>query len=155
MDSNLSRETSHLPQPDPPGMMLGGTNNSYGPGLQHNPVMMPPSSGIMQPGMRLFNPVTSSPPSRPADPPTMLYSGDGQVGMRPCGGVSMIDPIKKKRGRPRKYGPDGSMSLYLMPPSSPSGNSVQTSEPTAKKRGRPLGSGKKHHLDGFGMHWFM
>lgn len=56
------------------------------------------------------------------------------------------DPVKKKRGRPRKYGPDGSkMSLGLSPLSStPSSGSITPGSKRAK--GRPPGSGWKQQL---------
>lgn len=56
------------------------------------------------------------------------------------------DPVKKKRGRPRKYGPDGSkMSLGLSPLSStPSTGSITPGPKRAK--GRPPGSGWKQKL---------
>ncbi|CAN4075931.1 unnamed protein product [Withania somnifera] len=56
------------------------------------------------------------------------------------------DPVKKKRGRPRKYGPDGSrMSLGLSPLSStPSSGSITPGPKRAK--GRPPGSGWKQQL---------
>ncbi|PHT39724.1 hypothetical protein CQW23_18578 [Capsicum baccatum] len=56
------------------------------------------------------------------------------------------DPVKKKRGRPRKYGPDGSkMSLGLSPLSStPSTGSITPGPKRAK--GRPPGSGWKQQL---------
>ncbi|XP_059441545.1 AT-hook motif nuclear-localized protein 13-like [Corylus avellana] len=72
---------------------------------------------------------------------------------------------KKKRGRPRKYSPDGNIALGLAPtpisassaanhgePASASAGSgpASMSEPTLKKhRGRPPGSGKKQ-LDALG-----
>lgn len=60
------------------------------------------------------------------------------------------DPVKKKRGRPRKYGPDGTnMSLALSPLSSnpPSGSIT----PGPKRiRGRPPGSGWKQQLANVG-----
>ncbi|KAG5593199.1 hypothetical protein H5410_043713 [Solanum commersonii] len=60
------------------------------------------------------------------------------------------DPVKKKRGRPRKYGPDGTnMSLALSPLSSnpPSGSIT----PGPKRiRGRPPGSGWKQQLASVG-----
>ncbi|XP_049362101.1 AT-hook motif nuclear-localized protein 5 isoform X1 [Solanum verrucosum] len=60
------------------------------------------------------------------------------------------DPVKKKRGRPRKYGPDGTnMSLALSPLSSnlPSGSIT----PGPKRiRGRPPGSGWKQQLSSVG-----
>ncbi|OIT20974.1 PREDICTED: AT-hook motif nuclear-localized protein 5-like [Nicotiana attenuata] len=57
------------------------------------------------------------------------------------------DPVKKKRGRPRKYGPDGGakMSLGLSPlSSSPSTGSITPGPKRAK--GRPPGSGWKQQL---------
>lgn len=61
------------------------------------------------------------------------------------------DPVKKKRGRPRKYGPDGSkMSLGLSPLSStPSTGSITPGPKRAK--GRPPGSGWKQKLAPLGM----
>lgn len=66
---------------------------------------------------------------------------------------------KKKRGRPRKYSPDGNIALGLAPtPISSSsvathgdsGGTMPSSEPPLKKhRGRPAGSGKKQ-LDALG-----
>ncbi|XP_021735837.1 AT-hook motif nuclear-localized protein 5-like [Chenopodium quinoa] len=70
-------------------------------------------------------------------------------------GGSLSEPTKKKRGRPRKYGPDGSgpgaasvsgtMALGLSP-STP--NSSALAE--RKKRGRPPGSGRKQRLASVG-----
>ncbi|KAG6633645.1 hypothetical protein CIPAW_12G062600 [Carya illinoinensis] len=66
---------------------------------------------------------------------------------------------KKKRGRPRKYSPDGNIALGLAPtPISSSsvanhgdsGSTMPSSEPPLKKhRGRPPGSGKRQ-LDALG-----
>ncbi|KAG0469020.1 hypothetical protein HPP92_018348 [Vanilla planifolia] len=78
--------------------------------------------------------------------------------------IGIADPGKKKRGRPRKYGPDGSMALALatVSPTSASGpgagsfsplSTGQTitdlsasGDPMKKGRGRPRGSGKKQQL---------
>lgn len=81
------------------------------------------------------------------------------------------EPMKRKRGRPRKYGPDGSMALALTagppshtvtqssggfsptpstaPPLTTSGGSAS---PTSlkKARGRPPGSSKKLQLEALG-----
>ncbi|KAK4365390.1 hypothetical protein RND71_016748 [Anisodus tanguticus] len=61
------------------------------------------------------------------------------------------DPVKKKRGRPRKYGPDGTnMSLALSPLSSnPSSGGSITPGPK-RIRGRPPGSGWKQQLANVG-----
>ncbi|KAK8948016.1 hypothetical protein KSP40_PGU008183 [Platanthera guangdongensis] len=71
--------------------------------------------------------------------------------MRPEGVFSMGEPMKKKRGRPRKYGPDGSMSLALCSTTTSTSecnnNNASMSESTAKRRGRPPGSRKKQQLD--------
>ncbi|XP_068662388.1 AT-hook motif nuclear-localized protein 1-like [Aristolochia californica] len=57
------------------------------------------------------------------------------------------DIARKKRGRPRKYGPDGTMALAL----SPSYSSASPSEFSPKRgRGRPPGSGKRQLLASFG-----
>ncbi|KAD4178371.1 hypothetical protein R6Q59_021959 [Mikania micrantha] len=58
--------------------------------------------------------------------------------------------VKKKRGRPRKYAPEGShMALGLTP-----APVVQSPDPTTptpqKKRGRPRGSGRKQQLANVG-----
>ncbi|KAK6935378.1 PPC domain [Dillenia turbinata] len=66
------------------------------------------------------------------------------MGVSPAG-MSTGDPAKKKRGRPRKYGPEGQVSLGLSPMSStPSTGSIT---PVPKRgRGRPPGSGRRQQL---------
>ncbi|KAF2297283.1 hypothetical protein GH714_020659 [Hevea brasiliensis] len=51
------------------------------------------------------------------------------------------EPVKRKRGRPRKYGPDGTVSLALSPPLSTHPGTIT---PTQKRgKGRPPGTGRK------------
>ncbi|XP_052735821.1 AT-hook motif nuclear-localized protein 5 isoform X2 [Vigna angularis] len=68
-------------------------------------------------------------------------------------GAPSSEPVKKKRGRPRKYGPDGTVSLRLSPMSAPA-NSTQGGSATTlsqkKGRGRPPGSGRKQQLAALG-----
>ncbi|XAR70303.1 hypothetical protein NMG60_11027113 [Bertholletia excelsa] len=65
-------------------------------------------------------------------------------------GVPSSEPVKKKRGRPRKYGPDGTnMSLGLSPLSAPP-PSGSTSPTPKRARGRPPGSGRKQQLASLG-----
>jgi hypothetical protein len=142
----------------------------------------PPSSSALQSvrmayttdGTPVFTPVSSAPPA------TATYQPTGGVGGLPghsvgaTGGIGAAalsggapDPLaKKKRGRPRKYGPDGSMSLALVPASSaavpgapgafsPHAAKAPNSAPSAspdgvKKRGRPKGSTNKKHVPAFG-----
>ncbi|CAN4095505.1 unnamed protein product [Withania somnifera] len=113
-------------------------------------------------------------------PPTMPYSSpERSSGAGAGGGFSnSSETMKRKRGRPRKYGPDGSMAMGLNtagasppvaggtvtagglslkePVNSAAGGGQSLSEgpgsPTSMKkaRGRPPGSGKKQQVDNFG-----
>ncbi|XP_044494119.1 AT-hook motif nuclear-localized protein 11 [Mangifera indica] len=63
-------------------------------------------------------------------------------------GLPQIEPAKRKRGRPRKYGPDGTVSLALSPSVS---TNPGTLRPTQKRgRGRPPGTGRKQQLASLG-----
>lgn len=63
------------------------------------------------------------------------------------------EPVRRKRGRPRKYGPDeshGTVALALSPTSS---NPPVTTTPNQKRgRGRPPGTGRKQQLASLGHH---
>ena len=98
-----------------------------------------------------------------APPPLMHNSTMGSVSASASGTVppapAPAEPVKRKRGRPRKYGPDGTMKaaaqqqqhLVSAPPrmgSSMSGPDMLGTrgmeDPAQKKRrGRPPGTGKK------------
>lgn len=105
-----------------------------------------------------------APPAPPTDGPSSTSSPHVVLAMPPPQlGMSMgvggsAEPLKRKRGRPRKYvGPEGggaagspvTMQLGLQPPHSSSGGSPHTPG-SGKKRGRPLGSGKKQQLASLG-----
>ncbi|XP_077223523.1 AT-hook motif nuclear-localized protein 11-like [Tasmannia lanceolata] len=61
------------------------------------------------------------------------------------------EPVKRKRGRPRKYGPEGSVSLALSPTSSTPASAPGSLSPMQKRgRGRPPGSGKNQQLASLG-----
>ncbi|KAJ1411820.1 PPC domain [Sesbania bispinosa] len=65
--------------------------------------------------------------------------------------ASVEPPVKKKRGRPRKYGPDGPVSLRLSPMSAPANSTQGSTTPSQKRgRGRPPGSGRKQQLAALG-----
>ncbi|KAH9319872.1 hypothetical protein KI387_021641 [Taxus chinensis] len=71
-------------------------------------------------------------------------------------GVSNAIMLKRKRGRPRKYGPDGGMTLALPPPvTSAAGtlSEIVLASPGSSQRrgrGRPPGSGKKQQMAALG-----
>ncbi|CAN6196432.1 unnamed protein product [Urochloa humidicola] len=143
----------------------------------------PPSSGGPQSlrmafttdGTPVFAPVSSAPPATATYQPlggasAPSLAGTGGNGGAPAHPGGAGEPVaKKKRGRPRKYGPDGSMSLALVPasmaaapgatapsatgPFSPEGAKTPNTAPSAspdgpKKRGRPKGSTNKKHVPG-------
>ncbi|PIA50392.1 hypothetical protein AQUCO_01300852v1 [Aquilegia coerulea] len=95
--------------------------------------------------------------------PTITTNGgsSSSSSIKPCGSFNMVntsEPVKRKRGRPRKYsGPDGGVVLALSPLSSAaaaataaaphSKNGPNESSYKPRSRVRPTGSGKKQKLD--------
>ncbi|XP_052171413.1 AT-hook motif nuclear-localized protein 8 [Diospyros lotus] len=171
-----SRESPALPQqqppPVPPGMaaMLAQQPNSFSPNFattSANTMIAPNSAAnasMVQNPRFPFNSVIS-PSSQPMNSLNLQYGGGSQSVGLGTGGFG-IEPAKKKRGRPRKYSPDGNVALGLAPAPSTAApvnpfsspvtgqgdSSVGTpaSDPPAKRsRGRPPGSGKKQ-LDALG-----
>lgn len=96
-------------------------------------------------------PLAASPLSYlPADMSTAMMSHTAalaSMGVNPHLSFSGSDTVKKKRGRPRKYGPDGTVAIVIKPFSSPNPNPMS---PLQKKRGRPPGSGKNQQLAALG-----
>lgn len=128
------------------------------------PAPAPPSSAAMQSvrmaytadGTPVFTPVSSAVaplayqpgPAAPGSsmPVTGAAGGNGVAALLDTG-----EPMaKKKRGRPRKYGLDGSMSLALVTASKPAGLVPSASPDGEKKRGRPKGSTNKPRMDAVG-----
>ncbi|ONK68674.1 uncharacterized protein A4U43_C05F14710 [Asparagus officinalis] len=134
-------------------------------------------------GTAVYKPIaTSSPPPQP--PSYQGGGGGGGVGASgggggngptsggPTGGgngpspaippphglsINMGEPVKRKRGRPRKYGPDGTMALALIPVSPPSagpptsgaGGFSPSSAPGVSGSADP-GSGRKMQMAALG-----
>ncbi|KAL5862497.1 hypothetical protein ACOSQ3_000011 [Xanthoceras sorbifolium] len=134
-----------------PNILMGPTSYST------NNIIPQPSSA---PRFQFNSLAPQSPPSQSQPQPQSKsldsFGFDGSPSFR-AGGFA-IDPSKKKRGRPRKYTPDGNIALRLAPTQSPASHADSGggaadnsgSEPTAKRnRGRPPGSGKKQ-LDALG-----
>ena len=89
-------------------------------------------------------PLASTPPPYMPDMATTFVSHSGSLGY---GGGP--DSTKKKRGRPRKYAPDGTVAITIRPAPTPSFNPMMS--PLQKRgRGRPPGSGKKQQLAALG-----
>ncbi|XP_022769448.1 AT-hook motif nuclear-localized protein 10-like isoform X2 [Durio zibethinus] len=131
-------------------------------------------------GTAVYKPITSSSPTY-----QRTSCGGGAEGF--AGGPTVTQgqghavnmstgnkPLKRKRGRPRNYGPDGTMPLALIPapssasvaqsntnsggggggfpssPPPPSGGSAFSPTSAKKAMGRPPGSEKKHQLEALG-----
>lgn len=105
----------------------------------------PNPSSISQPVQLSFESHAPSPPGSQ----TPGSQGPGSYFLNSHGNSG--EPMKKKRGRPRKYGPDGGMALALRPGSSASGGfDGPASDPAFKRKGRPPGSGRKKQLEALG-----
>ncbi|TQD71080.1 hypothetical protein C1H46_043383 [Malus baccata] len=174
-----------------------GVMTSREPFLQKNPIQSQSAIQSMRlnfsadGGSALYKSVaTATSPAYQSSVTSAAASGGGAVVLGAAGegavmapaataGLNMnmgTEPMKKKRGRPRKYGPDGTMALALSPsappvtvssssvgafspapapaPAPPSGGGSASPPPTStstkKSRGRPPGSSKKQQLDALG-----
>ncbi|XP_015947284.1 AT-hook motif nuclear-localized protein 9 [Arachis duranensis] len=121
-----------------------------------------PGSGTQQPDLHnspsmrpLSNPNLSFQPSIGGSTigSTMPLESSGMssqcVNVGAPSGAPPGEPVKRKRGRPRKYGPDGTVSLALTPtPATHPGTMTQQGQ--KRGRGRPPGSGKKQQLASLG-----
>ncbi|KAL6996012.1 hypothetical protein U1Q18_006148 [Sarracenia purpurea var. burkii] len=153
------------------------SRESFTIGVQKSPVV--PSQPVVQSmrlaysadGAAVYKPVAgSSPPFQSA---ASVGGGSGTEGQAAATvvphnlNVNVGDPMmKKKRGRPRKYGPEGTIALALVPappiatgPNStgafspaphPSGGGLSSPSSSKKNRGRPPGSSKKQQMDALG-----
>lgn len=157
------------------GMMSGSetgvmtSREAFSVGPQKSPT---PSQPVLQnmrlaysaDGTAVYKPITGSSP--PYQSPGGVSSGGGEA---PGGAIlpqsvnmsGGSQTMKRKRGRPRKYGSDGGMALSLSPtpmavtvtqPSgfSPPPPSAASPSSTKKARGRPPGSSKKQQIEALG-----
>ncbi|KDP25444.1 hypothetical protein JCGZ_20600 [Jatropha curcas] len=107
------------------------------PGFRHLPNPNLPPQSNARPG--------SSGPAFSIEPSNANFGHGINMAMAP--GVPMSEPVKKKRGRPRKYAPDGQVSLGLSPmPVKLRPSSMQDPLTPKRGRGRPPGSGRKQQL---------
>jgi len=103
-----------------------------------------------------------------SEAPNQVHVPDGGGGGGGIGGAAAIgvSPVsvgldgttKKKRGRPRKYGPDGSVTMALSPmpisSSAPSSNNFSSGK-RGKMRGMEYKQSKKLGLDYLGKLWIL
>lgn len=91
---------------------------------------------------------------RPMGGPTFQLESSSPAG--PPSNVGHGEPVKRKRGRPRKYGPDGGVGLALSPVVTPNSGSGRTGSGSGsggggrRGRGRPPGTGRKQQLASLG-----
>ncbi|KAK7318251.1 hypothetical protein RJT34_02950 [Clitoria ternatea] len=86
------------------------------------------------------------------EPPQQHANFNHGIGTPSAAPPPSSEPVKKKRGRPRKYGPEGPVSLRLSPMSAPANSTalVPISPSQKRGRGRPPGSGRKQQLAALG-----
>ncbi|CAL5015163.1 unnamed protein product [Urochloa decumbens] len=102
--------------PPPPGMQPGAANVMHGMPLAFNPMASPGASSPMRPADvppgAMYRPDSGAPGVHQQQPAPQPHPGSGG-GAAVIGGGSGGELVKKKRGRPRKYGPDGTIGLGL------------------------------------------
>ncbi|KAK9076691.1 hypothetical protein SSX86_005025 [Deinandra increscens subsp. villosa] len=81
---------------------------------------------------------------------TIFSDGGASMSSSSSPRIGSESMVKKKRGRPRKYGGDGSHMALALVPTSPVDGSGSGTPTTKKNRGRPPGSGRKQRLANVG-----
>ncbi|XP_018683585.2 AT-hook motif nuclear-localized protein 10 isoform X2 [Musa acuminata AAA Group] len=151
------------------GTMASRETSSLFFGVQKNPVQSQPPAmqslrlAYVADGTAIFKPISSPSPAPPRPSPPPYQGGDGGENAGAGDGSSAVitphglninvgEPVKRKRGRPRKYGPDGlalnplSTAASVLPVAgafSPPAGMANPADATKKPRGRPPGSGNK------------
>lgn len=128
---------------------MAGSGSGTQPGALHGSAAMRPFSGPGQP----LQPLAGGSSVGAVYSVEESMSGHG-ANLSSSSAMPPGQPVKRKRGRPRKYGPDGSVALALSPisSSSPQAAAGGSAPPMQKRgRGRPPGSGKKQQLASLGM----
>ncbi|MBA0657118.1 hypothetical protein Goklo_009426 [Gossypium klotzschianum] len=137
-------------------MALSGGSSPY---YIHRGVGGPSSGSVTPTGISAFYSQQGfRPPSNPqvqlqsnigstftGEPKNVSFPHGIEIGV--SSGMPPGEPVKKKRGRPRKYAPGGQVSLGLLPlPSKPKSLSGLDTTGQKRKKGRPPGTGRKQQL---------
>ncbi|KAG8476525.1 hypothetical protein CXB51_033443 [Gossypium anomalum] len=137
-------------------MALSGGSSPY---YIHRGVGGPSSGSVTPTGISAF--YSQQGFRSPSNPQVQLQSNIGStftgepknvslphgIEMGVSSGMPPGEPVKKKRGRPRKYAPGGQVSLGLLPlPSKPKSSSGSDASGQKRKKGRPPGTGRKQQL---------
>ncbi|XP_042054421.1 AT-hook motif nuclear-localized protein 11-like [Salvia splendens] len=112
-------------------------------GLQSSPSMSPMSNAAVHFQSNTGGSMNVS--SLPLDTSSAMSAHGVSVG--PHAMQQQGEPVRRERGRPRKYGHDGAVSLGLSPSIS---NPTSMARATQKLRGRPPGVGCKQQLSPLG-----
>lgn len=121
-----------------------------GSGLIHSPPGFRPMSNPGLPVQSNYGASSAGTTFPVESPPSGAANVSVSTGMPASG-----EPVKRKRGRPRKYGPDGAISVVSptansAPPASSAPASSLASPAQKRGRGRPPGSGTKQQLAALG-----
>ena len=129
------------------GMPGSGSGSGPQPGLHGSPGIRSLSNPSMpfQPNIGGGGSMGST---LPVEPSSVISTHGVNVGA-PSTLLPPSEPVKRKRGRPRKYGPDGTVSLALSPSSATSPGTL-TASTQKRGRGRPPGTGRKQQLASLG-----
>ncbi|XVE77121.1 hypothetical protein DITRI_Ditri13aG0036700 [Diplodiscus trichospermus] len=123
---------------------ISGSGSGTQSGIHGSPGFHPLSSPNVQYQTSIG--ATSMGSTFPIESSSGISPHNVNVGTRSA--VLPSETVKRKRGRPRKYGPDGTVSLALTPASATHPGTIT---PTQKRgRGRPPGSGRKQLLASLG-----
>ncbi|KAL5552084.1 hypothetical protein UlMin_002260 [Ulmus minor] len=128
---------------------LGGSGSGSQPTGLHTPSGFRPLSNTNIPSQAN---VRGSPvgPAFAVEPSRANFPHGTRMAVSPPA-VPSSEPVKKKRGRPRKYGPDAPVSLRLSSMSAPPNLNPGSASPSSKRgRGRPPGTGRKQQLAALG-----
>ncbi|KAF0908459.1 hypothetical protein E2562_025425 [Oryza meyeriana var. granulata] len=159
--------------------ILGGGGHSQSPlaGMHGGPSVIRPMPNMGMSPTAILQSIGGGPLAgmqfqMDATPPPLMHNSMGSVSVSASGGsptvpaaqgATTMEPVKRKRGRPRKYGPDGTMKvstaaaaqhqMLSAPPRMGSmsgadmvGGSGLDDAAQKKRRGRPPGTGKKQQL---------